>query len=87
MAALAVSALLRPYLGSVAGYAVVPLLVGLFVWIIAAVARLRIVGFLPSDADHLIPTALQPWIRFWLLARLGLLGQSYFCCWPLSWRP
>jgi hypothetical protein len=74
MAALAVSTLLRPYLGSVAGYAVWPMLVGLVAWTIAVVARLRLVGLLPSNADHFIPTALQPWIRFWLLARLGLLG-------------
>jgi hypothetical protein len=47
--------------------------VALLVWLIAAAARLRLVGYLPADADNLIPAALQPWMRFWLLTRMGLL--------------
>jgi hypothetical protein len=35
-----------------------------------------LVGYLPGQPndDDFIPRALQPWIRFWLLARFGLLG-------------
>jgi hypothetical protein len=72
--ALAFVAIIHPYLGTVVGYVVVPLLAALLVWAIAGVVRLRLVGFLPSDADHYIPTTLQPWIRFWLVVRFGLLG-------------
>lgn len=74
VAAVAVSALVRAILGTVSLYGFVPLLVALAAWAVAGVARLRLVGFLPSEADHLIPAVLQPWIRFWLLARFGLLG-------------
>lgn len=75
IAALAVSALLRPYLGSVVGHAVVPFVAALVVWTSAGVTRLRVVGFLPSQADHLIPARLEPWLRVWLLARFGFLGS------------
>lgn len=74
LVSVAVAALIGPHLGTVAVYALVPLLAALFVWAVAGAARLRLVGFLPSEADHFIPPALQPWIRFWLLARFGLLG-------------
>ena len=74
LSAFAVAALLRPYLGDVVGYVFVPLLVALLAWAVAGAVRLRVVGFLPSEADHFIPDALRPWIRFWLLVRLGLLG-------------
>lgn len=74
LSAFALAALLRPYLGDVVGYVFVPLLVALLAWAIAGAVRLRLVGFLPSEADHFIPDALRPWIRFWLLVRLGLLG-------------
>jgi hypothetical protein len=74
ISAFALAALFRPYLGDVVGYVLVPLLVALLAWAIAVAARLRLVGFLPSEADHFISDALRPWIRFWLLVRLGLLG-------------
>ena len=72
--AIAFVALVHPYLGTVVGYVFVPLLAALLVWAIAGAVRLKLVGFLSSDADHFIPPRLQPWIRFWLVARLGLLG-------------
>lgn len=74
---LAVSSVLRPDLGTVFIYAAVPFFAALLVWTVAGVARLRLVGFLPSDADHFIPVALQPWIRCWLLLRFGLLGAMF----------
>ncbi len=73
-AALGVAAIVRPYLGSVVGYVILPLLVVMAAAGVAFLARLRFVGFLPSEADDLIPAALQPWIRAWLMAGLGLLG-------------
>jgi hypothetical protein len=72
--ALAFVMLVQPYLGNVVGYVLVPLLTALLVWAVAGIVRLKLVGFLPSDADHFIPPRLQPWIRFWLLVRFGLLG-------------
>lgn len=72
--ALAFVALIHPYLGTVVGYVFVPLLAALLAWALAGVVRLRLVGFLPSAADDFIPSALQPWIRFWLVVRFGLLG-------------
>ena len=74
LAAFAVAAVVRPYLGDVFEQALVPLLASLVVWTVAGVVRLRLVGFLPSDADRLIPSALQPWIRWWLVVHSGLLG-------------
>ncbi len=72
--AFTVATLLRPHLGDVVEYVFVPLLVALLAWAIALVVRLRLVGPMPSEAEHFIPYALRPWIRFWLLVRLGLLG-------------
>ena len=70
--ALCVTWLLHPNLGAVL-FMQCPFLLALAIWLIAGVTRLRLVGFLPSNADHLIPTRLQPWIRLWLLVRFGLL--------------
>jgi hypothetical protein len=66
----------RPSMGTVVRYVVWPLLATLLAWVIAGVLRLRLVGYLPSQPkdDDYIPRGLQPWIRFWLLARFGLLG-------------
>ena len=72
--ALAFVALFHPYLGTAVGYVIIPLLAAALAWACAGAARLRLVGFLPSDGDHFIPSVLQPWIRFWLLVRFGLLG-------------
>jgi len=57
-----------------------PALAAWTVCVIAGVARLRIVGFLPTGArdDDFIPAALQPWIRFWLVTRIGLLFAMMF---------
>ena len=71
--ALAVVAYVQPYLGTVVSYVAVPLLVTLVAWMLVWILRLRLVGFLPSDPNHLIPAALRPWIRSWLLVRFGLL--------------
>ena len=62
--------------GIVVTYALVPLAVALIAWVIVLVARLRLVGFLPSAAEGLIPPRLEPWIRSWLLVRFGLLGSG-----------
>lgn len=74
--ALGIAVLLRPSMGVVVGYVVWPLLAFLVAWIVAGVLRLRLVGCLPSQPkdDDFIPRGLQPWIRFWLLTRFGLLG-------------
>jgi hypothetical protein len=74
--ALGIAYLLRPSMGAVVGYVVWPLLATLLAWVIAGVLRLRLVGYLPSQPkdEAFIPRRLQPWIRLWLLARLGLLG-------------
>jgi hypothetical protein len=71
-------AVLRPPMGAVVGYVELAFLAALATWVIAGILRLRLVGFLPSRAkdDDFIPSALKPWILFWLLARLGLLGAS-----------
>ena len=69
--------IVHPYLGTVVGYVFVPLLAGLLVWAISGIVRLRLVGFLPSDAERFIPTTLLPWIRYWLIARIGLLGAMF----------
>ena len=74
--ALGIAFLLRPSMGAVVGYVVWPLLATLVAWVLAGILRLRLVGYLPSQPkdDDFIPRRLQPWIRFWLLARVGLLG-------------
>jgi hypothetical protein len=74
--ALGIAALLRPSMGFVVGYVVWPFLATFAASVIASIFRLRLVGYLPShpNDDDYIPRALQPWIRFWLLGRLGLLG-------------
>jgi hypothetical protein len=62
-------------MGVAVGYVLWPLLVALLAWLVASLLRLRVVGFLPAQPnDDFIAPVLQPWIRFWLLARLGLLG-------------
>jgi hypothetical protein len=73
--ALAIAALLRPSMGAVFGYLVWPFLAALVVWAVAGISRLRLIGFLPGQPndDDFIPRTLQPWIRFWLLSRIGLL--------------
>ncbi len=72
---LALVAILRPSLGVIVGYALGPLLLALAGWLLFAVLRLGMVGFLPSEADGLIPPRLVPWIRSWLLVGFGLLGS------------
>jgi hypothetical protein len=62
--------------GVVVSYALAPFALALVAWVLVALARLRLVGFLPSEAEGLIPTRLQPWIRSWLLVRFGLLGSG-----------
>jgi hypothetical protein len=71
-------AFIGPSMGSIIGYAVWPILVALVASVIAGILRLRLVGYLPSQPkdDDLLPRSLQPWIRFWLLARFGLLGAG-----------
>lgn len=69
-----VAAYVQPDLGTVFGYVAVPLLLTLLGWALVGILRLRLVGFLPSDADHLVPAGLKPWIRWWLLVRFGLLS-------------
>ena len=73
--ALALAAFTRLSIGVLVGYALVPFLLAMAAWVVLGVLRLRTVGFLPSDADGLIPIRLQPWIRSWLLIRFGLLGS------------
>src|SRR3982751_2943783 len=74
--AVALAWLLRPSMGAVIGYMVWPFSAVALAWVVAGISRLQLVGYLPSQPkdDDFIPRALQPWIRFWLLARLGLLG-------------
>ncbi|MFL6759994.1 hypothetical protein [Sphingomonas sp.] len=63
-------------MGAIIGYIVWPLLAVSLAWVVAGISRLRLVGYLPSQPkdDDFIPRALQPWIRLWLLARVGLFG-------------
>lgn len=63
-------------MGAVVLSVVWPFLAALLAYVVAGISRLRLVGFLKSQAndDDFIPSALQPWIRFWLLSRFGLLG-------------
>ena len=74
--ALGIVWLLRPSMGAVGGYVVWPFLAVVVVWVVAGISGLRLVGFLPGQPndDDFIPRPLQPWIRFWLFSRLGLLG-------------
>ena len=74
--AIGLSAIANVPFGAVVSYALVPFAIALMAWLIVAVARLRMVGFLPSNAEGLIPTILQPWIRSWLLVRFGLLASG-----------
>src|SRR5215213_1195258 len=70
-------ALIFPHsMGAVVWYAVWPFLMAFAAWLIAGILRIRLVGYLPAQPkdDDFIPRALQPWIRFWLLTRFGLLG-------------
>lgn len=62
--------------GIVVGCALVPFAAALLAWVVVAIARLRIVGWLPSDPEGLIPNALRPWIWAWLLIRFGLIGSG-----------
>jgi hypothetical protein len=74
--AVAVAWLLHPSMGAVIGYVLWPFLALSLAWVVVGISRLRLVGFLPGQPndDDFIPRALQPWIRFWLLSRFGLLG-------------
>lgn len=74
--ALGIASLPRPSMREVILFLVWPFMVLAVVWALAGISRLRLVGFLPGQPndDDFIPCALQPWIRFWLLSRLGLLG-------------
>jgi hypothetical protein len=74
--ALGIALIFRPAMSSVVEYALWPFLIALVAWIVAGTLRLRLVGYLPDEPndDDFIPRALQPWIRFWLMTRLGLLG-------------
>jgi hypothetical protein len=74
--ALGITFILRPSLGAVVGFVMWPFLAALVAWVVAGILRLRLVGYLPGQPkdDDYIPRALQPWIRFWLLTRFGLLG-------------
>ena len=73
--ALGTAVLFRPYLGTVVGYALWPLAIAFVAWAVAGILRVRLVGYLPSQPkdDDFLPRALQPWMRFWLLTRFGLL--------------
>ena len=74
--ALGFTFIFHPSVGVVVGYVIWPFLMALVAWVVAGILRLRLVGYLPGQPkdDDFIPRALQPWIRFWLLARFGLLG-------------
>lgn len=71
----AVSTIFHPYLGTVVLYAAAPFVTAMLIWAVAFIARLRLVGFLPSACDHFIPPGLRPWLQFWLMFRFGLLGS------------
>jgi len=74
--ALGFTSMFHPTVGVVVGYVIWPFLIALVAWVVAGILRLRLVGYLPGQPkdDDFIPSALQPWIRFWLLTRFGLLG-------------
>src|SRR3954469_15541645 len=63
-------------LGVGVGSALLPFAIALVLWAAAWAARLRMVGFLPSDTGGLIPARLEPWIRAWRLIRVGLLAST-----------
>lgn len=71
-----VVAVLDVRLGVVVGYALRPFAVALVLWAASGAARLRLVGFRPSDSVGPIPPRLQPWIRACLLIRAGLMGSA-----------
>lgn len=73
--ALATTTLLHPPMSEVFGHLVWPFLAALLVWAVAGISRLRLVGFLPGQPndDDFIPPTFRPWIRVWLLSRMGLL--------------
>jgi hypothetical protein len=73
--ALLIIAVVRVPFGVLVTYALWPFAVALLAWTILGLARLRLVGFLPSEAEGLVPGSLQPWIRAWLMTRFGLLGS------------
>jgi hypothetical protein len=66
-----------PNLGVVMVFALPPVLVAIVAFLVTAVLRLRLVGFLTNPSDDVIPKRLQPWIRWWLLLRFGLLGSGF----------
>ena len=69
--------LLRPSFGAVLGYALIPVLLSFAAFALVAIIRLQVVGWLPGHAGNdVIPKRLQPWIRWWLLIRFGLLGSG-----------
>lgn len=51
--------------------------IAFIIWLVVVLARIRLVGFLPSDVrdDDVIPLSFQPLIRWWLMVRFGLLGS------------
>jgi len=75
-ATIAVIVVDRVGLGAIINDALVPFAVALIVWLVLGLARIRIVGFLPTGTEEPIPASLQPWIRSWLLVRFGLLGSA-----------
>jgi hypothetical protein len=72
---LVIPAIFHFYLGTVLLYTAGPFLAAMLVWAIVGITRLRLVGLLPSMADHFIPLTLKPWIQFWMLFKLGLFGS------------
>lgn len=68
-------ALVRGPFGSIFTYALWPFGVAMVAWVVLAIARLRFVGFLPSNVEGLIPNRLRPWFRWCLLVRFGLFGS------------
>lgn len=75
--ALFIVGLFRPPLGVVLSYALIPVLLSFAVFVLVAIVRLQVVGWLPGDvSDDVIPKRLRSWIRWWLLVRFGLLGSG-----------
>ena len=73
--ALVIVAVVGVPFGVLVTYALWPFVAALLAWAILGLARLRLVGFHSSEGEDLVPRPLQPWIRAWLMARLGLLGS------------
>lgn len=73
--ALGLVAFSRVPFGAMVDYALVPFFAVLAARIFVGVLRWRMVGFVPTENEGLIPTRLKPWIRSWLLIRFGLLGS------------